>query len=386
VTEVLPREGAEAVARGIVGRERLFVGVARVGGDLLCHRPYLALDRGAVGGVAKERVDPALGTVPVGDVMVEQELAEQDAGADVGEGPEGENPMRRLHAGRECGIVTHDAVDDAADGLVDQRDPELFEIRHDRIIAVSDRPYPWPVAATSDLLLERLASAPDEAGLFLDFDGVLAPIVDRPEDAAPPRETRAELERLVGRYALVAVVSGRESEDVRARLGVKGVVCVGSHGLELEPQADRWRRVLAAFAADAPWPQHDIEVKGLAVAFHFRDRADEREAVRVLDVVAESAREEGLVARYGRKVLEVLPPVGSHKGTAVRSLIDERGLRRALAAGDDTTDIDSFAALDVLEVAVRVAVTSAEAPRALLDAADLVVESTDEFLALLRRL
>jgi trehalose 6-phosphate phosphatase len=108
--------------------------------------------------------------------------------------------------------------------------------------------------------------------------------------------------------------------------------------------------------------------------------------VRELDAIAESARDKGLVARYGRKVLEVLPPIGSHKGTAVRRLLEERGLRRALAAGDDTTDLDSFAALDGLEVAVRVAVTSPEAPGALLDAADLVLGSTGEFLALLRRL
>lgn len=242
------------------------------------------------------------------------------------------------------------------------------------------------MAGRPDDLLAQLAARPAEGGIFLDFDGVLAPIVDRPEDAAPPPETRVELERLVGRYALVAVVSGRASEDVRERLGVEGVVCVGSHGLELEPQADRWRRTLAAFAADAPWPPEEIEVKGLAVAFHFRGHADEREAVRELDWIAESAREEGLVARYGRKVLEVLPPVGSHKGTAVRHLLEEHALRRALAAGDDTTDIDSFAALDGLEVAVRVAVTSAEAPSALLDAADVVVGSTEEFLALLRRL
>jgi trehalose 6-phosphate phosphatase len=167
---------------------------------------------------------------------------------------------------------------------------------------------------------------------------------------------------------------------------VDGVVCVGSHGLELDPQADRWRGTLAAFAADAPWPPEDIEVKGLAVVFHFREHPDEREAVRRLDAIADTAREEGLVARYGRKILEVLPPVGSHKGTAVRRLLDEHGLRRALAAGDDTTDIDSFAALDGLDVAVRVAVASAEAPSALLDAADLVVDSTEEFLTLLRRL
>lgn len=242
------------------------------------------------------------------------------------------------------------------------------------------------VAGRAEALVEQLAAEPATTGLFLDFDGVLAPIVDRPEDAAPPRETRAELERLVGRYALVAVVSGRAGDDVRARLGVEGIVCVGSHGLELEPQADRWRRTLAAFAADAPWPPDEIEVKGLAVAFHFRGRDDERQAVRELDAIAGAAREDGLVARYGRKILEVLPPVGSHKGTAVRRLLEERGLRRALAAGDDTTDIDSFAALDGLEVAVRVAVASEESPSLLVESADLVLESTDEFLALLRRL
>jgi trehalose 6-phosphate phosphatase len=238
----------------------------------------------------------------------------------------------------------------------------------------------------SDDLLAQLTADPAEAGLFLDFDGVLAPIVERPEDAAPPLETRAELERLVGRYALVAVVSGRASEDVRDRVAVDGVVCVGSHGLELEPQAERWRRTLAAFAADAPWPPEEIEVKGLAVAFHFRRRTDEAAAVRELDEIAEKAREDGLVARYGRKVLEVLPPVGSNKGTAVRHMLEEFGLRRALAAGDDTTDIDSFAALDGLEVALRVAVASEESPLVLVEAADLVVGSTDEFQALLRQL
>lgn len=237
-----------------------------------------------------------------------------------------------------------------------------------------------------DALLERLASEPERAGLFLDFDGVLAPIVARPEDAAPLPETRTEVARLVARYALVSVVSGRTSEDVRARLGVDGVVYVGTHGLEREPQADRWRARLAAFAAEAPWPAAEVELKGLAVVFHFRGRADEQAAVRELDAIAESAREEGLVARYGRKILEVLPSVGSHKGTAVRRLVEEYGLQRALAAGDDTTDLDSFAALDGLEVAVRVAVASAEAPSALLEAADLVVDSTEQFLDLLRRL
>ncbi len=237
-----------------------------------------------------------------------------------------------------------------------------------------------------EALLQQLAAAPKETGLFLDFDGVLAPIVARPEDAVAPAETRAELTRLVERYSLVAVVSGRAGDDVRERLGVDGVVCVGSHGLEAEPLAERWRRTLAAFAADAPWPASQTEVKGLAIAFHFRDRDDEAAAIRQLDRIADTARDDGLVARYGRKVLEVLPPVGSNKGTAVRRMLEERGLRRALAAGDDTTDLDSFAALDGLDVAVRVAVGSTESPPALLEAADLVVASTDAFLDLLRLL
>ena len=235
-------------------------------------------------------------------------------------------------------------------------------------------------------LLQQLAAAPRQTGLFLDFDGVLAPIVARPEDAAAPAETRAELERLVARYAVVAVVSGRAGDDVRARVGVDGVICVGSHGLEAEPQAERWRQTLRDFAANAPWSPSAIEMKGLAVAFHFRDREDEAGAIRELDRIAERAREEGLVARYGRKVLEVLPPVGSNKGTAVRRMLEERGLCRALAAGDDTTDLDAFAALDGLDIAVRVAVGSPESPRALLDAADLVVGSPEAFLSILRML
>lgn len=242
------------------------------------------------------------------------------------------------------------------------------------------------MAATADALLERLASEPRRAGLFLDFDGVLAPIVERPVDAAAPPETHTELVRLVERYALVAVVSGRAGDDVRARVDVDGIVYVGSHGLELNPQAERWRKTIAAFAADAPWPAAQTEPKGLSVSFHYRDRADERAAVQELEELAELAREEGLVARFGRKVLEVLPPVGSNKGTAVRELLEAHRLSRALVAGDDTTDVDSFRAVEELELAVRVAVASPESPTLLAEYADVVVDGPSSFLELLRRL
>jgi trehalose 6-phosphate phosphatase len=229
-------------------------------------------------------------------------------------------------------------------------------------------------------LLERLAAEPRLAALFFDLDGVLAPIVPVPDEAAVPAETRAELERLSGRYALVAVVTGRDGDDARARATVDGLVVVGSHGLELDPEAEAWAGRLHAFAATVDWPP---ERKRLTVAFHFRSAADEDEARRTLEAVAERARAEGFVARFGRKVLEVLPPLEADKGTAVARLLADRGLRRALYAGDDTTDLDGFRALDGLDLGVRVAVASPEGPAALREAADLVLGSPAELRALL---
>jgi trehalose 6-phosphate phosphatase len=240
--------------------------------------------------------------------------------------------------------------------------------------------------AVAHTLLEQLTSAPADTGVFLDFDGVLAPIVARPEDAYPPEETRVELRRLVERYGLVAVVSGRAGDDVSERVAVDGIVYVGSHGLELDRQATRWRQQIVDFASAAPWPQSEIELKGLSVAFHFRSTTDEAASVRELETLADTAREEGLVARFGRKVLEVLPPVGSNKGTAVRHLLTGAGLSRALVAGDDTTDLDAFRAVDELEHKVRVAVQSPESPTILAEHAELVLHSTDDFLELLRSL
>jgi trehalose 6-phosphate phosphatase len=240
--------------------------------------------------------------------------------------------------------------------------------------------------AVAHALLESLTRAPSDTGVFLDFDGVLAPIVPRPQDAYPPEETRRELGRLVERYRLVAVVSGRAGDDVSARVGVDGVVYVGSHGLELDRQAARWRQQIADFASAAPWPQSQIELKGLSVAFHFRDATDEAAAIRRLETLAEEARNDGLAARFGRKVLEVLPPVGSNKGTAVQHLLSGAGLSRALVAGDDTTDLDAFRAVEKLEHKVRVAVLAEESPRVLAEHAEVVLHSTGEFLDLLRTL
>jgi trehalose 6-phosphate phosphatase len=231
--------------------------------------------------------------------------------------------------------------------------------------------------------LRLLAAEPERAAVLLDVDGTLAPIAARPEDAYVSEETRRELARLAGRYALVACVSGRPRTEVERMVGVAGVAVVGEHGLELAPEAAAWADRVAEFARGVDWP---AERKPLSVSFHFR-RADDEEAARAyLTRVADAAQAEGLVPRWGRMVLEVRPPVAADKGTAVRTLVARVGVRRALYAGDDRTDVDAFHGLDGLELGVRVAVGSAEAPPELLAAADLVVDGTDGVLGLLRRL
>jgi trehalose 6-phosphate phosphatase len=225
---------------------------------------------------------------------------------------------------------------------------------------------------------------PTQAALFFDVDGVLAPIVARPEDARVPTETRTELARVGGRYGLVACVTGRPSILARAIVGVPELTYVGEHGLELDPATGRWAALIHRFAEQTAW--RDLESKPLSVAFHYRTAADPEAAREELEQVAVAALAEGFRTRWGRMVLEVLPPVEASKGTAVRALLGETGLRRALYAGDDTTDLDGFRALDGLETAVRVAVVSSEGPSELGERADVLVGSTDAFLELLRRL
>ena len=205
-------------------------------------------------------------------------------------------------------------------------------------------------------LLARLAEDPARAALLLDADGTLAPIVPRPEDARVPHETQAELRRLNDHYALVACISGRTGEDAQNVVGVPELVYVGNHGLELEPEAEAWAERLHAFLQRIEWPGV-VEDKHLSASLHYRNAPEARETA---DTIAEAARAAGFEARFGRE--------------------------RALYAGDDTTDLDAFAALDSLELAVRVAVASVEGPAALAAAADIVVGDPTKLVELLRRL
>ena len=238
---------------------------------------------------------------------------------------------------------------------------------------------------TAEALLAPLRSAPDRSALVFDVDGALAPIVARPELSAVPPATQAQLRRLADVYLLVACVSGRAGEDARRLVGVEGIVYVGNHGLELDPRAEELAADVAGFRDAVGLP---VEDKRLSLTYHFREAADEAAALARLEEVAEQARAQGLEPRWGRKVLEIRPPVRADKGTAVRELLERAGAARGLYAGDDTTDLDAFAGLAAagLEHAVRVAVASEEGPAELREAADLVVEGPEGLARLLEAL
>jgi trehalose 6-phosphate phosphatase len=233
--------------------------------------------------------------------------------------------------------------------------------------------------------LAAIAEAPGRSAILLDVDGTLAPIVSRPDLAEVPEPARQQLRRLAARYLLVACLSGRDGADAERLVGVEGLRVVGNHGLELDPRARALAPAVARFRDDTGLP---VEDKGLSLSYHYRESADEPAAVAELERVAEQARAAGLVARWGRKVLEIRPPVNADKGTAVRALLAEAGAARGLYAGDDTTDLDAFAGLRAagLEHAVAVAVVSPEAPPELAAEADLVVDGPGALARLLTEL
>jgi trehalose 6-phosphate phosphatase len=255
--------------------------------------------------------------------------------------------------------------------------------------------------------LRPLTQDPGRAAIFCDVDGTLAPIVEHPSQARVPAQVAERLRDLAQRYARVACVSGRQAVDARGLVGVDGIDYVGLHGAEilrageerprLTPAVAEWQGRVHDFAATCDNPtlralRIRVEDKGPIVAFHWRDVPDEDGAHEFLRTLAHRAGEAGFATHWGRKVLEIRPPVEISKARAVRDMVLETRPRVALYGGDDATDLDAFAALDALvaeghlDEAVRVGVRSAEGPRKIVDRADLVVDGVDGFAQVLEHL
>jgi trehalose 6-phosphate phosphatase len=254
------------------------------------------------------------------------------------------------------------------------------------------------VAATISLdALAPLRADPAHAAVLLDIDGTLAPIVDLASDARVPERTRQLLAQVAKRYGVVACVSGRRASEARAMVSVGTISYLGSHGPELlragwtQPVLDdklaHWARRVQEFGREVVTPdlrrlRVRIEDKGLIVAFHWRGAPDEDAARAAIDSIAARAESAGLRTHWGRKVLEVRPPVRIDKGMGISTFLAEEDVEAALYVGDDKTDLDAFNALTELvqegrlKCALRVGVQSEEGPDEIASATDFVVDGT----------
>lgn len=230
-----------------------------------------------------------------------------------------------------------------------------------RIRELPDVEEAWP------LLTEAL---PDGLLVLLDFDGTLAPIVDDPGQAQAPPAVVEDVRRLAS-AATVAVISGRDVDDVRARTDVPGVIHAGSHGLDLRwPDGRRERRGeeaadalaeaaerLEAALRDVPGVR--LERKALSLAVHDRQvgEADRPRVERAVATVADALP--GLRRGGGKRVHELRPAIDWDKGEAARLLLARCAPRQCWYLGDDRTDEDAFAALADEPAAVTVVVDEA---------------------------
>ena len=217
--------------------------------------------------------------------------------------------------------------------------------------------------------VQEIARSGDRVAVFLDYDGTLTPIVSHPEDAWLSESMRQTLQSLAARVP-VAILSGRDLDDVRGRVLVDGIVYAGSHGFDIAGAGGLRRELGAAYLSVLDSAETELrealdeilgaqlERKHFSVAAHYRN-VNGNEAFKVaLAVDAVAARHRELRKIDGKKVYELLPDVAWDKGKAVLWLLEalglERGNIRPIYIGDDRTDEDAFRALEQRGIGILV--------------------------------
>jgi trehalose 6-phosphate phosphatase len=207
--------------------------------------------------------------------------------------------------------------------------------------------------------------------LFLDFDGTLAPIAPRPEEAGLTSDMRLLLRRLSRRVPVV-IVSGRSLSDIRTRVGLPGLVYVGNHGLEIAgcglryrmENADDWCRLLKILGDRLRerlelLPGIFIEDKGYTLSVHFRLAGGivrRRAARRFAEWLGPLQRRRQVRVGRGKAVWEIRPPIDWNKGRAVVWILKQPRFRKRwpLYIGDDATDQDAFRSIRKIGLGIAV--------------------------------
>jgi trehalose 6-phosphate phosphatase len=204
--------------------------------------------------------------------------------------------------------------------------------------------------------------------LAFDFDGTLAPIVPRPDDARLPLPVVRHLIELSNHFEL-AIVTGRSLADVKPRLAFEPHHLVGNHGAE-DPgtgiDSNVWSQSLDAVRAvlRAARPQLEAcgvttEDKGQSIALHYRCAPDGAVAQAAIDAALRGFDQELNIGR-GKYVVNLMPHGAPDKGDALRAVALRIGADAGLYVGDDENDEPAFAKLDASWVTVRVGPTHAD--------------------------
>lgn len=232
--------------------------------------------------------------------------------------------------------------------------------------------------------------------LLLDIDGVLAPIVADPTASSVPATTLDLLARARDRCLRVGCVTGRSLEDALRLVPVDGLWVCAAHGMHVRrPDGGEWSDPVATAAREqldtavqlARTVGWRFEDKGASVTYHFRHVATPEVTARQMRAQISTVLDPLVVEVVdARMALEVRPRGAQTKADAVRRVLENAGphATHVLYLGDDTTDLDAFAAVrECGLVGVRVAIDSAEAPAALREHADVILRdqsAVDGFL------
>jgi alpha,alpha-trehalase len=211
--------------------------------------------------------------------------------------------------------------------------------------------------------VQEIAGRSGRVAVFLDYDGTLTPIVSHPENAWLADSMRQTLRELAARVP-VAVLSGRDLDDVRSRVEIDDIVYAGSHGFDIAGPRGLCRPMATEFlpkldiaekelreALDGI-PGAHVERKRFSLAAHYRNVSENDVAKVQRAVGAVTARHRELRRIDGKKVYELLPEIDWDKGKAVLWLLRTLALEsrsggiRPIYIGDDRTDEDAFHALE----------------------------------------
>lgn len=300
-----------------------------------------------------------LGVSPQQAVVIEDALAGVEAG-------------QAGQFGLVVGVVRNGDGDDLKAHGADRVVADLEQLAD---VPMAAAPQPRSALDSLDTIAQRLRQGTPV--LFTDYDGTLTPIVERPEAAVLSEQMRSHLQALA-QTMTVAVVSGRDLEDVRQRVSLPNLYYAGSHGFDIAgpnglsqqqpaaqdalPELDQAQQQLQDQLASMEGVQ--VERKRFAIAIHYRRAPEGTENQLQPLIEALQQQQPHLRCSRGKKIFELQPDIPWDKGRAIRWLLQQLPLQSPLVPlylGDDTTDEDAFRALNQAEppgITLRVGLAS----------------------------